>query len=123
MALGITNRWQKCIPNARIINFYGPTEDTVFCSYYDVNAEFPEPLKLLKDTAFDVVDENGEFVRERLFKAGAEFKIIKSDAKRKVLLKTEDGMIVRVVIDNEEWPLTINGEDAFEIFDNMFFAG
>ncbi len=91
--------------------------------YYDVNAEFPEPLKLLKDTAFDVVDENGEFVRERLFKAGAEFKIIKSDAKRKVLLETEDGMIVRVVIDNEEWPLTINGEDAFEIFDNMFFAG
>lgn len=37
LTLGITNRWQKCIPNARIINFYGPTEDTVFCSYYDVN--------------------------------------------------------------------------------------
>ena len=37
LTLDITNRWQKCIPNARIINFYGPTEDTVFCSYYDVN--------------------------------------------------------------------------------------
>lgn len=38
LMLDITNRWQKCIPNARIINFYGPTEDTVFCSFYDVDA-------------------------------------------------------------------------------------
>lgn len=35
----ITKEWQKCIPNSRIINFYGPTEDTVFCTYYDFNAE------------------------------------------------------------------------------------
>ena len=34
----ITEQWQKCIPNSRIINFYGPTEDTVFCTYYDFKA-------------------------------------------------------------------------------------
>lgn len=33
----ITKKWQNCIPNSRIINFYGPTEDTVFCTYYDFN--------------------------------------------------------------------------------------
>lgn len=35
----ITREWQECIPNCRIINFYGPTENTVFCTYYDVKKE------------------------------------------------------------------------------------
>ena len=25
--------WSKCIPNAKIFNFYGPTEATIYCSY------------------------------------------------------------------------------------------
>lgn len=35
----IVKEWQRCIPNARIINFYGPTEDTVFCTYYDFDEQ------------------------------------------------------------------------------------
>ena len=30
----LTSRWKKSIPNAEIINFYGPTEATIMCSYY-----------------------------------------------------------------------------------------
>lgn len=30
----ITAEWARCTPNGRIFNFYGPTEATVFCSYY-----------------------------------------------------------------------------------------
>lgn len=26
--------WAKCIPNAAIYNFYGPTEATIYCTYY-----------------------------------------------------------------------------------------
>jgi D-alanine--poly(phosphoribitol) ligase subunit 1 len=26
--------WEKCIPNATIYNFYGPTEVTIYCTYY-----------------------------------------------------------------------------------------
>lgn len=33
----ITLEWAKCIPNAAIFNVYGPTEDTIFCTYYQVN--------------------------------------------------------------------------------------
>lgn len=28
------NGWMRCAPNARIVNFYGPTEATVFAMYY-----------------------------------------------------------------------------------------
>ncbi len=67
LTLDITNRWQKCIPNARIINFYGPTEDTVFCSYYDVNAGNQKNLndvisvgKAMKDGEMFILNENNE---------------------------------------------------------------
>ena len=67
LTLDITNRWQKCIPNARIINFYGPTEDTVFCSYYDVNATNQKNLndvisvgKAMKNGDMFILSDNNE---------------------------------------------------------------
>lgn len=67
LTLGITNRWQKCIPNARIINFYGPTEDTVFCSYYDVNELNQKNLndvisvgKAMKNGEMIILNEEGK---------------------------------------------------------------
>jgi amino acid adenylation domain-containing protein len=35
----ILKEWQKCVPNALIENVYGPTEATIFCSYYPINDE------------------------------------------------------------------------------------
>ncbi len=35
----ICEEWSKCIPNARIDNVYGPTEDTIFCTYYTFSRE------------------------------------------------------------------------------------
>ncbi len=70
LTLDITNRWQKCIPNARIINFYGPTEDTVFCSFYVVNAENQKNIngvisvgKAMKDGEIIVLNENNEIAK------------------------------------------------------------
>jgi amino acid adenylation domain-containing protein len=31
--------WQRCLPNAKIFNHYGPTEATVFCTSYLCNSE------------------------------------------------------------------------------------
>jgi D-alanine--poly(phosphoribitol) ligase subunit 1 len=35
----IAREWATCTPNAELYNFYGPTEATVFCSYYRWSAE------------------------------------------------------------------------------------
>jgi len=37
--LDITEQWAKCLPNARIDNVYGPTEDTIFCTSYTFRRE------------------------------------------------------------------------------------
>lgn len=34
LPLDITREWANCIPNATIMNVYGPTEDTIFCTRY-----------------------------------------------------------------------------------------
>ncbi len=34
--LDLVNEWAKCIPNAIIYDFYGPTEATIYCTYYKV---------------------------------------------------------------------------------------
>lgn len=32
--LDMVNEWAACIPNATIFDFYGPTEATIYCTYY-----------------------------------------------------------------------------------------
>lgn len=32
----LVQEWAICIPNAKIFNFYGPTEATIYCTYYSV---------------------------------------------------------------------------------------
>lgn len=39
LTLEITKEWANCIPNAQLFNFYGPTEDTIYCTYYVYNRE------------------------------------------------------------------------------------
>lgn len=34
LPLDVTKEWAACIPNAKIMNVYGPTEDTIFCTHY-----------------------------------------------------------------------------------------
>jgi D-alanine--poly(phosphoribitol) ligase subunit 1 len=32
--LSLVEEWSRCIPNAEIYDFYGPTEATIYCTYY-----------------------------------------------------------------------------------------
>jgi len=35
LQIAITKEWSNCIPNAEIINYYGPTENTIYSTYYN----------------------------------------------------------------------------------------
>ena len=32
--VNLVQEWSKCIPNSEIFNFYGPTEATIYCTFY-----------------------------------------------------------------------------------------
>ena len=34
--LDLVTEWSKCIPNSEIYDFYGPTEATIYCTYYKI---------------------------------------------------------------------------------------
>lgn len=34
--IDLVNEWSQCIPNSKVYNFYGPTEATIYCTFYEV---------------------------------------------------------------------------------------
>lgn len=68
--LNLVSEWQKCIPNATIYDFYGPTEATIYCTYYKVKRNNQNKTlngmlsigKPLKNVEAIIVDENNEIL-------------------------------------------------------------
>ena len=62
----LIEEWSKCIPNAEIINFYGPTEATIYCAFYKFvrdgkNKQLNGMLsigKAMPDLTATIIDEN-----------------------------------------------------------------
>jgi D-alanine--poly(phosphoribitol) ligase subunit 1 len=68
LPLDIAVEWSRCLPNAEIMNVYGPTEDTIFCTSYCYNYKTAYKShngilsigKALQGTETIIVDENNE---------------------------------------------------------------
>lgn len=66
----ITREWSRCIPNARIDNVYGPTENTIYCTCYTYNRESDNKEcngvlcigKAMKNTKAIIINESGQNV-------------------------------------------------------------
>ena len=69
--LDLILEWQECVPNAQICNFYGPTEATVYCTYYKVAKGEHRNLngmlsigRPLKNVDVIIIDETDERVEK-----------------------------------------------------------
>ena len=70
LPLDVTSEWSNSIPNARIMNVYGPTEDTIFCTHYTYNRTGENKAsngllcigKAMNGTFTIIVNENKEIV-------------------------------------------------------------
>jgi amino acid adenylation domain-containing protein len=40
-SLDLIEEWSACIPNARVYNFYGPTEATIYCTFCEITRDKP----------------------------------------------------------------------------------
>jgi D-alanine--poly(phosphoribitol) ligase subunit 1 len=64
--------WQRCISNAEIYNFYGPTEATIYCTFYkidrnEVNKSLNGMLSIgkpMKNVNAIIIDENKNILSE-----------------------------------------------------------
>jgi amino acid adenylation domain-containing protein len=68
LPLDVTKEWSKCLPNAKIFNVYGPTEDTIFCTYYAVKKSVENKShngilsigRAMEGTTTIIIDENNQ---------------------------------------------------------------
>ncbi len=68
LPLDVTEEWSKCLPNAKIYNVYGPTEDTIFCTSYAFTGTAKNKShngvlsigKAMEGTFTIIVDENNQ---------------------------------------------------------------
>lgn len=80
--IDLVNEWAECIPNARIFNFYGPTEATIYCTYYEYirNSDVKEANGMLaigkafKGIETVILDENlqtvGKGIKGEMYVSG-----------------------------------------------------
>jgi len=68
--LDLVKKWQVCIPNAQIYDFYGPTEATIYCTFYKVEHNKQNKTlngmlsigKALKNVTAIIIDEKSNIL-------------------------------------------------------------
>lgn len=80
-------------------------------------------LNSRKEIVADLVDEAGNVTESaRKIPSGTTFKLYRTDGKELVDALLEDGRIVRFTVTGD-FPQTVNGSNAEEVFEELFYAG
>ena len=64
--IDLVQQWAKCIPNADLYDFYGPTEATIYCTFYKISGDKPNKTlngmisigRPMKNVDAIIIDEN-----------------------------------------------------------------
>ena len=96
-------------------------EITLLQDYYDLPTDFNITSKV--GLELDEVDEDGNVIGKTNVPSGTVYYMYRSDGESYVDCKTKDGKYVRIVLDNSDWPIKINGIELEEAFDGIIFAG
>ena len=82
-------------------------------------------ITLKKNFTAEEVDESGNTIGSVDLKEGDKITFYRSDNRNFADLLTSDGRIVRVTMDfgSDSWGRTMEGEDIYELFDGLMFAG
>jgi len=75
LPLDLTDEWSRCVPNSKIMNVYGPTEDTIFSTYYSYSKNKPNKAyngilsigKPMEGTDMIIIDENNTMLSSNKF--------------------------------------------------------
>ncbi len=82
-------------------------------------------LTLKEDTSFEIVTESGSGTgRKEQVKKDDILTLYRTDGEQIMDAKTQDGKIVRIVIDTDGgWPQRVSGFELEELFEGIMFAG
>ncbi len=68
-SIDLALEWMKCVPNCNVFNYYGPTEVTIYCSYYKLKKKknisqngLLSIGKLFKKLKKIIIDKNGNIL-------------------------------------------------------------
>ena len=113
------------IENDYAINYFGspiPMND-----YYLIKTwEEPWTITLKQDMEAEARDEfieSDEYIYPMQLNAGDKLSFYATDGETWVDFKTEGGSFVRVYVDTDDYPQSVNGVDIDELFDGIMFAG
>ncbi len=91
--------------------------------YYNISVEYV--LTSVKPIDCEIVDMAGNVQGKETIPEGTHFTFVRTDGESTVDLKIDDGRIVRIALekDTENWGYMIDGVNAEEFFEQLYFAG
>ena len=90
-------------------------------SYYIITSNIT--LKSVKDVTGDLVDEEGNVVQKSVtIPSGSSFTLYRTDGDKQVDTRLADGSLLRLKVKGT-YPPYVNGIDANDLFEELFYAG